>query len=269
MPFLYVPFKFSALPKVRCAFQIRSQISYICESAHKAKSKNYGDYSIALAAEQDLDGNISYMVNDIEERVLANRQTMQEVLGFNHFAEIHQVHTDEVIFNPAHSSLENSVLKKADGLACNQKNFALMVKSADCQSILIAHKGGEHIMAIHVGWRGNKIYFPRNSIDKFCEFYRLAPADLYAVRGPSLGPNMAEFTDFEKDWSNEFKIWYNHETKCMDLWSLTKYQLVSAGLKPKNIFSIDLCTATMHETFFSYRQNKSCGRLANLIWISE
>ncbi len=193
---------------------------------------------------------------------------MQGILGIQHFAEIKQVHEDKIVFNPKPSSLENKALEEADGLACNTKNFALMVKSADCQSIMVAHKDGQHIMALHSGWRGNKVHFPRNAIDKFCEFYRLVPSDLMVVRGPSLGPNMAEFVDFKKEWSEEFKIWYNEENKCMDLWGLTNYQLVSAGIKQQNIFSIDLCTATMHQIFFSYRQDQKCGRLANLIWIA-
>jgi copper oxidase (laccase) domain-containing protein len=58
----------------------------------------------------------------------------------------------------------------------------------------------------------------------------------------------------------------------MDLWRLTRDQLMNAGVPEHQIFGLDLCTLTMEETFFSYR--KACaspvrdtGRQCGIIWI--
>ena len=53
----------------------------------------------------------------------------------------------------------------------------------------------------------------------------------------------------------------------MDLWSLTRDQLLQAGLLPGNVFSLDMCTMCREELFFSYRRDKKCGRQASMILI--
>ena len=49
---------------------------------------------------------------------------------------------------------------------------------------------------------------------------------------------------------------------------LTRDQLLEAGLPDEGIFGLDLCTASMPDSFFSYRRNGICGRQANVIWIA-
>ena len=36
----------------------------------------------------------------------------------------------------------------------------------------------------------------------------------------------------------------------------------------EGIFGLDLCTASMPDSFFSYRRDGICGRQANVIWIA-
>jgi len=247
MSFQYIPFQFSGLSSVHCAFQTRSHVKF-CES-------------------HCLGGNISFAVQDDFEKVVQNRQDMQQELGIARFAELKQIHSDIMVFGPQATEVDEKAKIEADGMATDEKQMALVIKTADCQSILVAHKEGKHIMGLHAGWRGNRMHFPTSSIHKFCEYYNLDSKDLLAVRGPSLGPNMAEFTNFEKEWSEDFRIWYDEKSKCMDLWSLTTNQLLSAGLLKNNIYSLDLCTATMDELFFSYRKDKNSGRQASIIWI--
>ena len=135
---------------------------------------------------------------------------------------------------------------------------------------MLAHKSGQYVAALHAGWRGNRINFPASGARAFCKHYRLDPAEIIAVRGPSLGPTAAEFINFAEEWGDEFKAWYNPDTRCMDLWALTRRQLEGAGLKPENIHSIDLCTYTRADLFHSFRRDgANSGRQASCIWISE
>lgn len=89
-----------------------------------------------------------------------------------------------------------------------------------------------------------------------------------AVRGPSLGPEKAEFVNFEQEWSAEFRPWFDPSSRTMDLWGLTRAQLLKAGLSARHIYSLDCCTFSLPEQFFSYRREKKSGRQASLIWMT-
>ena len=121
-------------------------------------------------------------------------------------------------------------------------------------------------MALHVGWRGNRNDFILQAVAEFCKEYKLLARDLFAVRGPSLGPQEAEFTNFSAEWGDAYKEWYTVQTQTLDLWTLTRHQLKQAGLLQENIYGIDFCTKTMSKQYFSHRENNQTGRQASIIW---
>ena len=58
------------------------------------------------------------------------------------------------------------------------------------------------------------------------------------------------------------------ESGRVNIVGLTRDQLLEAGLPDEGIFGLDLCTASMPDSFFSYRRDGICGRQANVIWIA-
>jgi hypothetical protein len=124
-------------------------------------------------------------------------------------------------------------------------------------------------LAVHAGWRGNVAGLPAKAVKDFCEHYGLRPADCMAVRGPSLSPPAAEFKNFAEEFGDDFSSYYDPETMTVDLWRLTRDQLMSAGLPESRIFGLDICTFSNPESLFSYRRRKISGRQASLIWINE
>lgn len=214
-------------------------------------------------------GNISYLAGDAEENVSAARQFFfGSQKGLAEIAECRQVHGDGLV-EALGGNNPGDALPEADGMMSERANLGLMIKTADCQPILVAHKKGRHIMAIHAGWRGNRAKFPITAIERFCERYDLLPRDLFAARGPSLGPGSARFENFPDEWPAEFERWFDPNTRCMDLWALTRHQLNCAGIPQEQIYGIDLCTLENREEFFSYRDGKTPGRQAAIIWRSE
>ena len=162
--------------------------------------------------------------------------------------------------------VEPPAFPKGDGLATDKPGIGLLIKTADCQPVLVAHKEGRHIAAFHIGWRGNRLRFLQSGIAAFCGRYGLDARDLLAVRGPSLGPQRSEFVNYDEEWGPDFANWFNARDKTMNLWRLTRDQLLEAGLPDEGIFGLDLCTASMPDSFFSYRRDGICGRQANVIW---
>ena len=251
MALTFLPFLFPGVPHVRCAFQCRGLTPPPAVSAPDA------DYA---------GGNLSLDVNDDPESVRARRRALAATLGVDDWVELRQVHGDALLFEPDPADPEQPSTLEADGAATSRPRRALMIKTADCQPVLLAHKSGRYIAALHVGWRGDRQLFPYTAVRRFCEHYKILAKDCCAVRGPSLGPARAEFVHYAAEWGGYFSRYLDLATTTMDLWSMTRDQLHAAGIPHRQIFGIDLCTATHPESFFSYRMDRHCGRQAALIW---
>ena len=242
----FLPFAFPGLPQVGCAFTTRM-----------------GGVS---AAPFDR-GNMSLDVGDFPERVTVNRRALKAELGFLHWQELNQRHGVEIVHDPTLTDIHTGGMHAADGQTTDRQGRALVIKTADCQPILLAHAEGKAVAALHVGWRGNVAGFPQLGVAAFCERYGFPADEVLAVRGPSLGPGSSEFVNFEGEFGDAYRPWFDESTDRVNLWALTRDQLIEAGLKPGNIFGIDLCTHAHSELFFSYRRERRSGRQVGLIWI--
>lgn len=253
MDLIYIPFSFPGIPNVRCAFQTRV-------AAGKTPGRQPDSHAW---------GNVVHAPGEDPRRVDANRRTLQEQLGFAHWQECRQVHGDDMVFDPEPGNWDSRVERQADGLATRRRDQALVIKTADCQPLLLAHQSGDFVAALHVGWRGNRMGFPQSGVRALCAHYGVPPEEISAVRGPSLGPAASEFVNFDSEWGAEFAPYFNAQSRTMDLWRLTRDQLVEAGLKSECVFGLDLCTYSLNGYFFSYRRDKAGGRQASFIWIAS
>lgn len=211
-------------------------------------------------------GNISFAVGDDPACVLANRMDIRQQLDFSTWHTLRQVHGPVMVFEPEAGDMSAPSVGEGDGLSTATPGKAMIVKTADCQPILLAHASGEYVAALHVGWRGNVLGFPTTGVREFCNHYGIRAQDVLAVRGPSLGPAAAEFTNFAQEFGSRFKRFFDPQARTVDLWRLTRFQLQEAGILDRNIFGVDLCTYSL-EAFFSYRRNAVTGRQASLVWI--
>jgi len=202
--------------------------------------------------------NVSLEVGDDEQKVLINRQRIKHQLKLEKWQELNQIHSTQILIQPTSKILEG------DGIFSNQKE-TLAIKTADCQPIFFTDLKGRYIGALHCGWRGNVANFPELGVKKFAKEFNLDPSEILAVRGPSLGPCCAQFVNFKREIPKKLWSYLDEKTLNLDLWQITRDQLLKAGLLPQHIFGLDLCTACNSELFFSYRREKTCGRMLNLI----
>lgn len=221
-------------------------------------------------------GNISFNAGDDPAATAAARASLLDALrprGLSTWAEVRQVHGDALADEPpappasALADYRMEASPEADGMLTATPGKGLLIKTADCQPLLLAHRSGRYVAALHVGWRGNRCGLPASGVRRFCARYGLDPADIFAVRGPSLGPARAEFVNFASEWGDGFRPWFDAERHCMDLWGLTRSQLGSAGVPPEQIFGLDICTSLNAEHYFSHRHDPRSGRQASIIWI--
>jgi polyphenol oxidase len=249
VPLGLTPFCFPGLAGVSCAFTTRK----------------------GGASPPPFDGaNLSFDVGDDPTRVAENRRALAAQLGLSEWCELKQVHGDALHIEPAPTSLDVPSLLEGDGLATARPGLALVIKTADCQPVLLAHQSGRFVAALHVGWRGNVLNLPGCAVARLCAHYGCQPSELFAVRGPSLGPTHAEFTNFAVEFGEEFLPFFDRKAETVDLWRLTRHQLQAAGLNPARVFGIDRCTQSNPEDYFSYRAARSTrgatGRMMALIW---
>jgi len=249
----FFPFEFVDVPNIGCVFTSRR--GGVSEPPHDS-------------------ANLSFDVNDDPNKVAENRQLIHDRLELKGWCECLQVHGDIVHVEPTPISTDTPATLKGDGMTTATPGHGLVVKTADCQPIMLAHRSGKYVAGLHAGWRGNKINFPGSGVQAFCEAHDIKPEDVFAVRGPSLGPTAAEFVNFDSDFGPGFKRYFDPATKMVDLWQCTRDQLMEAGVPEKQIFGLDLCTMGNDDTFFSYRKAcaspvKDTGRQAGIIWIKE
>ena len=249
------------MPQVWCAFQGRAP----------AGGRAEGHAPAPWAG-----GNISFNAGDDPGDTVEARAALLAALrprGLDTWAEVRQVHGDALVeepFAPVASDLAGYRMEhspEADGMTTSTPGKGLLIKTADCQPLLLAHRSGRYIAGLHVGWRGNRNDFPASGVARFCALHGLDPADIFAVRGPSLGPSRAEFVNFDREWGHAFRPWLHAQSRCMDLWGLTASQLESAGVPPRQIFGLDICTSLNADHYFSHRHDPRSGRQASLIWI--
>ncbi|MDR1685765.1 MAG: polyphenol oxidase family protein [Desulfovibrio sp.] len=231
----YIPFAFPGLPEIGCVFGTAS------------------GGSIRLSASGDVEA-------------AARRTTLLAAVGLAHWVELCQVHKDGFIVDARPTPTDVPSALEADGSCTRERGLGLLVKTADCQPLFFAAADGSAVAALHVGWRGNAADYPAVGLSRFCEAYGLDPAEVLAVRGPSLGPGASEFVNFRKEWPAAFAPWFDAEKRAVDLWRLTREQIMRVGMRAGNIFSLDLCTRSLPGFFFSHRRGDE-GRQGSLIWI--
>jgi len=178
---------------------------------------------------------------------------------------LRQTHSDIIL--PA---IAENREKEADASYSDQPKQICVIQTADCLPILLCHKEGKQVAAIHAGWRG----LAKNIIAKTLIMLKYPANDFLAWIGPGISQNHYEVGDevrnvfIEMDASNkEAFIPSIHQHWLANLPAIAILQLKNAGLN--DIYGGDICTYTNDTQFFSYRRDGArTGRIVSLIWIN-
>jgi YfiH family protein len=248
----------------------------------------------------ELDGqkvlNLSFMEWDTKENVAENRRLFQAAADAKDFilAPMKQFHSDLI----QRFSKRPAQPCKGDASITNEAGLLLAVQTADCVPILLVDPKKRAVAAVHAGWRGTLARVTQKTVGRMHLEFGSKPADLLAAIGPSIGPCCyevgaefvskftAQFADaagyFDEARSGEEPNplqWLNmsppgHQPPPknvhLDLPKANRSQLLSAGLRAKNIFASGLCTGCHTGFFFSYRKEGTLsGRLLSVIGVRK
>jgi YfiH family protein len=214
--------------------------------------------------------NLGLHVGDNPEHVAANRARLSSCFGSQCSPQwLEQIHGVKVVH-----AKSDGVVRTADGSYSNQSGQACLVMTADCLPILLCDKQGREVAALHCGWRSLAKGICARALQKF----DAKPGDLLAYLGPAISqPHFEVGIDVLEAF---FKAARNpdhaeHIAKAFvsaqrplhfyaDIYALARAELTTLGIKA--IYGGDYCTFTDSQRFYSYRRDKTTGRMASLIW---
>lgn len=212
--------------------------------------------------------NLGLHVGDNPAIVHENRRRLAEHLPAEPFW-LEQVHGTKVVEVNAASPRSSP---QADAAVTIERGVVLAIMTADCLPIVIADDSGRVLGVAHAGWRGLAAGILDCTVAALKTLHSGARS-WRAWMGPCIGPRNFEVGD---DVRNVF-VGKEAATAAFfgsgkrpgkwqaDLAGLARHRLVSLGVE--QVENSGLCTYAGDQLFFSYRRERTCGRMATLAWL--
>jgi YfiH family protein len=208
--------------------------------------------------------NLGLRTGDDPLAVAANRAALrghlpQDPVWLKQVHGARVVRADEVVDPP-----------EADAAYTRQAGTVCAVMIADCMPILLCDARASVVGVAHAGWRGLSAGVVENTVAAM----GVAADELLAFLGPAIGPDAFEvgadvhdaFVAADPGADAAFRL--HGEGKWLaDLFLLARRRLARAGVH--RIFGGGLCTVRDPARFYSYRRDKTTGRMAALTWLDD
>lgn len=170
------------------------------------------------------------------------------------------------------ASVDPGASREADGLATGRRGAVMAVAAADCVPLLLFDPRRRAGAVLHAGWRGTRSAIALEGVRVLRETWSCRPADLLAVLGPCIrsccyrvGEEVLQaFAD--AGLALEGLVRREEDRTFLDLPAANRRILTSAGLYPRRILGVDLCTRCRGDLFPSYRRDgPAAGRLLGFL----
>jgi YfiH family protein len=206
--------------------------------------------------------NLGLRTGDDAAMVAKNRARLRGVLP-QEPKWLRQVHGNVVISADAVSASA----PEADASVARSAGTVCAVLIADCVPVLLCDRAGSIVAAAHAGWRG----LACGVIERTVAAIGAEPGEILAYLGPGIGPAAFEVgaevrQAFLTRAAQDDAAFTPHAPGkwLANLFTLTRNRLERAGLRA--IFGGKMCTYSDPVRFFSYRRDRTTGRMAALIW---
>jgi YfiH family protein len=182
---------------------------------------------------------------------------------------LNQVHSDAVRF----IGKAPQKIMKGDAMITELPSLLLIIRTADCLPLLIVDESRLAISAVHCGWRGTSRRLVERVVQSMKDRCGCRPSRLLVAIGPCIGQECYEvgedvFQSFRKEGLplDFFQAHPRRRKKYLfDLRRANLDQLMKQGVKPENVFSVDLCTHC-EQSLPSFRRDKDkAGRMLSFI----
>jgi polyphenol oxidase len=244
--------------------------------------------------------NLGFTDWDARARVLENRGKFFGAIGAEqmHPVTLRQIHSD--LAHRAKAASRASEAPRGDALITRDPGVLLVVQTADCIPILLADTKRQAVAAIHSGWRGTLKRIAAKTLGRMHMEFGTQPEDVIAALGPGIGRCCYEVgSEVARDFNAQFRdarVWFDGPFDALasgesdpnwlpwltmkppghapaplrvrlDLLAANRAILSDAGVPPAQISVSGLCTACRRDLLFSYRRERTTGRLMAAIGI--
>jgi YfiH family protein len=157
--------------------------------------------------------------------------------------------------------------KRADASYSNKPGLVCAVMTADCLPVLFCNQAGTEVAAAHAGWRGLCDGVLEQTVAQFQD----KPENILAWLGPAIGPQAFEVGPevreafMDKDAKADSAFRPAGEKYFADIYQLARQRLANLGVT--QVFGGERCTLSEKDDFFSYRRDRTTGRMASFIWL--
>lgn len=210
--------------------------------------------------------NLGTHVGDDPAAVGVNRAALGQFLPAEP-AWLSQVHGVNVV--DAAWAAQQSTPAEADASVSHSAGAVCVIMTADCLPVLFASRDGSAVAAAHAGWRG----LAAGVLEATLAAMNCAPQDVIAWLGPAIGPTHFEvgpevrevFMRHDPKAENAFRQG-NGDRWMADIFVLARQRLHAAGIAGGGVYGGGVCTVERGADFFSYRRDRTTGRMAALVW---
>lgn len=209
--------------------------------------------------------NLGDHVGDDVAAVAANRAALAKILP-SAPVWLKQVHGTQVV------DLSTVVDEcEADACVAGKQGRVCAIMTADCLPVLLADSAGTIVGAAHAGWRGLVNGVLENTVAAMAE---RGATNMTAWLGPAIGPSQFEvgedvfqaFVAQDTAARHAFVARENLPGKYLaDIYQLARLRLAKVGVT--DVSGGGECTVTDMHRYYSYRRDKTTGRMASLIWL--
>jgi YfiH family protein len=209
--------------------------------------------------------NLGTHVGDTEHAVTHNRALLRQQLP-SEPVWLTQVHGTRVI-NADHPQ----TTIQADACIATRAGVVCAIMTADCTPVLLADSRGRVVGAAHAGWRGLASGVLETTVNAMRD---CGAEEILAWLGPGIGPQAFEvgedvldaFAHLQAD-ASVFRAIADRPGKFLaDLPALAKRALAGVGVT--QVSGGEHCTVTDPKRFYSFRRERTTGRMASRIWLS-
>jgi len=207
--------------------------------------------------------NLGFNVGDDKETVKKNHKKIKHAFGIKNIISLKQTHGINIL-EIRDNCFDEHEYNDYDAMITDQAGTGLLIKIADCQSVMIVDPVSKVIANIHNGWKGSVADITGKTVLRMKQSWNADPQCMKAFIGPSIGPCCAEYKDHDifPSWFKEFQISPDY----FDFQAITVRQLNLQGVPIKNIEKTGLCTKCNPGLFYSYRGDKKItGRFGAII----
>lgn len=165
-----------------------------------------------------------------------------------------------------------------DAMITSLPAVCLCVLMADCVPVLLYCPVKRVVGVVHAGWRGTVSKTAQHTVGAMCELFGCNPTDIVAGIGPAICEDQFEvdhsvagqFAEIGFEMERISSV--NPLTKKihLNLWEANKELLLEAGVRECNIETMNICTFSSGQEFFSARrQGTASGRQAAGIMLNN